>query len=65
MTRISNSQNYCDYLTYNNVNFTEILFGRTSGHAAQLRADHAYNGSYDMDDDIYACEPLYLESEVA
>lgn len=65
MTRISNSQNYCDYLTYNNVNFTGILFGRTGGHAAQLRADYAYNGSYDMDDDIYAGEPLYLESEVA
>ena len=64
MTNYANSASYGAYLTKNNISLDAFLGGRTSGHAAQLRADNAYNGSYDMDDDIYACEPLYLESEV-
>lgn len=65
MSNIINSYNYATYLYNNNISTNELLGGRTSGHAAQLNADHAYNGSYDIDDDIYANERFFLESEVA
>lgn len=65
MTNYANSASYGAYLSKNNISLDSFLGGRTSGHAAQLRADNAYNGSYDVDDDIFAGEPLYLESEVA
>ena len=65
MTNYANSASYGAYLSKNNISLDSFLGGRTSGHAAQLRADRDYNGSFDMDDDIYAVEPLFLDCEVA
>lgn len=63
MTNIANSATYSAYLTNSNVSLGALLGGRTSGHVAQLRADRAYNGSYDLDDDIYAGERLHIAHE--
>ena len=65
MTNYANSASYGAYLSKNNISLDAFLGGRTSGHAAQLRADNAYNGSYEMDDDIYANERYFIEMEVA
>lgn len=63
MTIYANSASYGAYLTNSNVSLDALLGGRTSGHSAMLRADRAYNGSYDLDDDIYAGERLHIARE--
>lgn len=65
MTNYANSATYNTYLRHQNVELRELLQNSTSGHAAQLRADRDYSGSFDMDDDIYANERYFIEREVA
>lgn len=61
----SSTKNLQTQLFNYNIALDDLFGGNIRGHHAQIRADREYNGAYDMDDDIYACEPLYLESEVA
>lgn len=58
-----NSSNFDAQLRHNNISLDAFLGGRTSGHASQMRSDRAYNGAFDIDDDIFANERFFIESE--